>query len=200
MGLTKAGKCVKIMVIMDRCGLPLSIGTHSARRREAKLVQLRLELVLIDVLPENLVGDKAYDSDPLAARSRSEASRWSRPTGGTGDARRRRTGTASAGISGVGSSRGNQIRHHQPQELIVRENGAGQARARVCVQVHRPLCCQNSLPVPVVLRSIHAHSRKSSPRRARARAAPSELASPRRTLAPALRSPPTRGRYHRRAP
>ena len=188
------------MAIVDRCSLPLSIGTHSARRREAKLVQLRLDPVLIDDSPENLVGDKAYGSDLWTRRSRSEASRWSRPTGGTGGVRRHRKGTASAGISGVGSSRGNQIRHPQPQELIVRENGAGQARARVCVQVLRALCRQNSLPVPVVLRSIHAHSRKSSPRRARARAAPSELASPRRTPAPALRFPPTRGRCHRRAP
>ena len=55
------------MAILDRCGLPLSIGTHSARRREPKLVQLRLDLVLIGDLPENLVGDKAYDSDPLDA-------------------------------------------------------------------------------------------------------------------------------------
>ena len=55
------------MAIVDRCGLPLSIGTHSAQRHEAKLVQLSLDLVLLDDLPENLVGDKAYDSDPLDA-------------------------------------------------------------------------------------------------------------------------------------
>ena len=67
MGLTKAGKAVKIMAIVDRCSLPLSIGTHSARRREAKLVQLRLDPVLIDDSPKNLVGDKAYGRDPLDA-------------------------------------------------------------------------------------------------------------------------------------
>ena len=66
-GLTKAGKGVKVMAIVDRCGLPLSIGTHSAQRHEARLVQLSLDLVFLDDLPENLVGDKAYDSDPLDA-------------------------------------------------------------------------------------------------------------------------------------
>ena len=66
-GRTKAGKGVKIMAIVDRCGLPLSIGTHSAQKHEAKLVQLSLDLVFTDDLPEKLVGDKAYDSDPLDA-------------------------------------------------------------------------------------------------------------------------------------
>ena len=67
MELTKAGKGVKIMAIVDRCGLPLSIGTHSAQRYEAKLVQLSLDLVILDDHPENLVGGKVYDSDPLDA-------------------------------------------------------------------------------------------------------------------------------------
>ncbi len=63
--LTKAGKGVKIMAIVDRCGLPLSIGTHPAQRCEAKLVQLSLDLMILDDHPENLVGGKVYDSDPL---------------------------------------------------------------------------------------------------------------------------------------
>ncbi|MCE2398480.1 MAG: hypothetical protein J4F34_05460 [Gemmatimonadetes bacterium] len=50
--------------IVYRYGLPLSVGTHSAQRHEAELVQLSLNLALIDELPD-LVGDKAYDSDPL---------------------------------------------------------------------------------------------------------------------------------------
>ena len=45
------------MAIVDCCGLVLSIGTHSAQRYEAKLVQLSLDLVLVDDLPANLVGD-----------------------------------------------------------------------------------------------------------------------------------------------
>ena len=68
MELTKAGKGVKIMAIVDRCGLPLSIGTHPAQRCEAKLVQLSLDLMILDDHPENLVGDKVYDSDPLGRR------------------------------------------------------------------------------------------------------------------------------------
>ena len=58
MELTKAGKGVKIMAIVDRCGLPLSVGTHSAQRCEAKLVQLSLDREILDDHPENLVGGK----------------------------------------------------------------------------------------------------------------------------------------------
>ena len=36
---------------------------------EARLVQLSLDPVLLDDLPQNLVGDKAYDSDPLDAET-----------------------------------------------------------------------------------------------------------------------------------
>ena len=66
-GLTKAGKGVNIMTIVDRCGLLLSVGTHSAQRHEVRLVQLSLDLVFVGDLPENLLSDKAYDSDPLDA-------------------------------------------------------------------------------------------------------------------------------------
>ncbi len=66
-GRKKAGNGVKVMAIVDRCVLPLSIGTGPAQRPEAKLVQLRLDLVPIEELPGNLVGGRAYDSDPLDA-------------------------------------------------------------------------------------------------------------------------------------
>ncbi len=64
-GNTKSGKGVKIMAVVDRCGLPLSLCTHAANRHEVKLVQLTLDLVFSGEKPANLVGDKAYDSDPL---------------------------------------------------------------------------------------------------------------------------------------
>ena len=67
MGLTKAGKGVKIMATVDRCGLRPSIGTHTAQRHGVKLVRLSRDLVFVDALQENPVGDKAYYSDPLDA-------------------------------------------------------------------------------------------------------------------------------------
>ena len=69
-GNTKAGKGVKIMAIVDRCGLPLSLSTHPANPHESTLVQLSLDLAFGEDEPANLIGDKAYDSDPLDAALR----------------------------------------------------------------------------------------------------------------------------------
>ena len=68
-GLTKVGKGVKIMAIADRSGLPLSVSVHAANHHETKLAQLSLDLCLCGE-PANLIGDKAYDSDPLDAELR----------------------------------------------------------------------------------------------------------------------------------
>ena len=40
-GLTKRGTGVKILAIVDRQGLPLSVSTHAANHHEVTLVQLR---------------------------------------------------------------------------------------------------------------------------------------------------------------
>ena len=68
-GLTKVGKGMKIMAIADRSGLPLSVSVHAANHHETKLAQLSLDLCLCGE-PANLIGDKAYDSDPLDAELR----------------------------------------------------------------------------------------------------------------------------------
>jgi len=39
-GATKRGKGMKIMAIVDRHGLPLSVSTHAANHHEVRLVQL----------------------------------------------------------------------------------------------------------------------------------------------------------------
>jgi hypothetical protein len=39
-GATKRGRGMKIMTIMDRHGLPLSVSTHPANHHEVRLVQL----------------------------------------------------------------------------------------------------------------------------------------------------------------
>ncbi len=67
---TKRGKGEKIMAIVARHGLPLAISTNAANHHEATLVQLCFEFYMIEAKQENLIGDKAYDSDPLDAELR----------------------------------------------------------------------------------------------------------------------------------
>jgi transposase len=64
-GKTRRGKGVKILAIVDRHGLPLSVSTHAANHHEVTLVQLSFEFYMIEAKPQNLIGDKAYDSDSL---------------------------------------------------------------------------------------------------------------------------------------
>ena len=68
MGPTKRGKGSKLMAIADRHGLPVAVDVASASPAEVKLVISTLEARFLPDLPERLIGDKAYDSDPLAAR------------------------------------------------------------------------------------------------------------------------------------
>ncbi|TWT41885.1 Transposase DDE domain protein [Phycisphaerae bacterium RAS1] len=66
-GLTKAGKGVKIMILVDAQGLPVSIDTMSATPHESRLVQRLFDFMLTSGVPERVIGDKAYDDDGLAA-------------------------------------------------------------------------------------------------------------------------------------
>lgn len=53
------------MAVADGAGLPLAVSAESASPHEIRLVRKTLEQSLIIEKPEKLVGDKAYDSDPL---------------------------------------------------------------------------------------------------------------------------------------
>ena len=64
-GPTQRGKGLKIKAIVDRHGLPLSVSTHAANHHEVRLVQLCFDFYMIEAMPENLIGDRAYDSDAL---------------------------------------------------------------------------------------------------------------------------------------
>ena len=64
-GVTKAGKGVKIMVLVDARGLPVAVDTASATPHESKLVQGLFDFMLTRVTPDRIIGDKAYDSDAL---------------------------------------------------------------------------------------------------------------------------------------
>jgi transposase len=64
-GKTKRGKGTKIMAIADCSGLPLSVHVESASPHEVTLVQPTLQARFVEAAPQRLIGDKAYDSDPL---------------------------------------------------------------------------------------------------------------------------------------
>ncbi|MCB9866040.1 MAG: IS5 family transposase [Phycisphaerales bacterium] len=66
-GCTRAGKGVKIMVLVDARGLPVAVDTASASPHESQLVQRLFDFMLTNDAPERIVGDKAYDSDGLDA-------------------------------------------------------------------------------------------------------------------------------------
>jgi transposase len=53
------------MAVADRAGLPLAIYTENASPHEVRLVRKTLVERFTDDAPERLIGDKAYDSDPL---------------------------------------------------------------------------------------------------------------------------------------
>jgi transposase len=60
------------MALADRAGLPLAIYTASASPHEVTLVGETLAQVFTAERPERLIGDKAYDSDPLDAELAAE--------------------------------------------------------------------------------------------------------------------------------
>ena len=65
MGKTKRGKGTKIMAVADASGLPVAAHVESASPHEVKLVEATLRSSFLLRLPKRLIGDKAYDSDPL---------------------------------------------------------------------------------------------------------------------------------------
>jgi transposase len=55
------------MAISDRSGLPIAVGIESGQRNEQRLVVGTLAKRFLNELPDRLIGDRAYDSDPLDA-------------------------------------------------------------------------------------------------------------------------------------
>src|SRR6202165_5814223 len=93
-GPTKRGKGSKIMAIADRHGLPVAVHVVSASPNEATLVEPTLQRRFLHETPERLIGDKAYDSDPLDQRVREQfhvqliaPHRWNRSRPVTQDGR-----------------------------------------------------------------------------------------------------------------
>ena len=67
MGKTKRGKGTKLMALADGSGLPLAVHVASASPHEVTLVGETLASSFVGEQPERLIGDRAYDSDPLDA-------------------------------------------------------------------------------------------------------------------------------------
>jgi hypothetical protein len=78
-GPTRRGKGVKIMAIVGRHGLPLAVTTHAANHHEVTLVQLTFDFYMIEARPENLIGDRAYDSDGLDEQLRAQGTEMIAP-------------------------------------------------------------------------------------------------------------------------
>ena len=93
-GPTKRGKGSKIMAIADRHGLPVAVHVASASPNETTLVEPTLQRRFLRETPQRLIGDKAYDSDPLDQRIRQHLGveliaphRWNRSRPVTQDGR-----------------------------------------------------------------------------------------------------------------
>src|SRR5579862_4401164 len=69
-GPTRRGKGSKIMAISDGHGLPLAVHVASASPHETKLVEPTIERRFLAETPQRLIGDRAYDSDPLDTQIR----------------------------------------------------------------------------------------------------------------------------------
>jgi len=66
-GKTRRGKGVKILAIVERQGLPLSVSTHAAHHHAVTLMHLSFNFYMLEDKPAPLIGDRAYDSDGLDA-------------------------------------------------------------------------------------------------------------------------------------
>jgi transposase len=60
------------MAIADGAGLPIAAGIASASPHETTLVEATIDACFLEHAPDRLVGDRAYDSDPLDTRLREE--------------------------------------------------------------------------------------------------------------------------------
>jgi Transposase DDE domain len=64
-GKTERGKGTKLTALSDASGLPLGAHAASASGHEVTLVEATLAASCAGEEPKRLIGDRAYDSDPL---------------------------------------------------------------------------------------------------------------------------------------
>ena len=95
-GPTKRGKGMKIMAIVDRHGLPLSVSTHAANHHEVRLVQLCFDFYMIKAKPRPSLAIAPMIATRSMTSYAKTVSRWSRRTDPIAAARHARWTTASA--------------------------------------------------------------------------------------------------------
>lgn len=64
-GKTKRGKGTKLMAVADGTGVPIAIHAAPANPHEITLVEATVEERFVEACPDRLIGDRAYDSDPM---------------------------------------------------------------------------------------------------------------------------------------
>jgi transposase len=64
-GKTKRGKETKFMAVANGSGFPLAVHITSAAPHEVTLVRETLQYRFLQARPQQLIGDRANDSDPL---------------------------------------------------------------------------------------------------------------------------------------
>ena len=67
MGKTKRGKGTKLLAVADRTGLPVAVYPARASPHEGAIVAATLANRFVEEAPPRLIGERAYDSDPLTA-------------------------------------------------------------------------------------------------------------------------------------
>ena len=67
-GKTKRGKGTKLVAVADSAGAPVAVHTSSASPHEVTLAENTVQQRFTEDVPQRLIGDLAYDSDPLDAR------------------------------------------------------------------------------------------------------------------------------------
>jgi IS5 family transposase len=105
-GKTKRSKGTKLMAIADGSGVPFSLHTASASPHGVTLVEATLAASFAGEEPERLIGDRAYDSDPLDAACEERGVDMISPRRRNRRSRRPRTATSSGATKGAGRSSG----------------------------------------------------------------------------------------------
>src|SRR6516164_2242742 len=103
-GPTGRGKGTKIMAIADRHGLPVAVGIASASPHETRLVATTLEQRFTAAAPQRLIGDRAYDSDPLDHQLQQQGIKLIAPTSTIAASRAPRMAASCAAIAVAGKS------------------------------------------------------------------------------------------------
>ena len=67
-GKTKRGKGTKLMAVADGAGVPIAVHAAPANPHEITLVEETVQQRFVHARPERLIGDRAYDSDPMDQR------------------------------------------------------------------------------------------------------------------------------------